>query len=139
MKFKLWGLIDLPPVFSYQVGSELGRSMDGGHRVPDRADGMGCVRLDGGRIALVRNHELQPKHLATGPFAAGTPASAEAFDRIGDAALPGGTMPLLLDSDTLTVEKHYLSLVGMIDRKSTRLNSSHYCAPRMTTYAFKKE
>src|SRR3546814_9514953 len=75
---------------------------------------MGCFRLDGGRIALVRNHELQPKHLATGPFAAGTPASAEAFDRIGDAALPGGTTTLLLDPDTLTVEKQYLSLVGTI-------------------------
>src|SRR3546814_20953652 len=75
---------------------------------------MGCFRLDGGRIALVRNHELQPKHLATGPFAAGTPASEEAFDRIGDAALPGGTTTLLLDPDTLTVEKQYLSLVGTL-------------------------
>src|SRR3546814_2845471 len=46
--------------------------------------------------------------------AAGTPASAEAFDRIGDAALPGGTTTLLLDPDTLTVEKQYLSLVGTI-------------------------
>src|SRR3546814_13390489 len=73
---------------------------------------------------------FRSKHLATAPFAAGTPASAEAFDRIGDAALPGGTTTLLLDPDTLTVEKQYLSLVGTIrncagDRKSTRLNSSH--------------
>src|SRR3546814_12188512 len=92
--------------------------MDDGHRVPDRADGMGCFRLDGGRIALVRNHELQPKHLATGPFAAGTPASAEAFDRIGDAALPGGTTTLLLDPDTLTVEKQYLDRKSVVSGKS---------------------
>src|SRR3546814_9783069 len=44
------GLIDLPPGFSYKVVSELGQAMDDGHRVPDRADGMGCFRLDGGRI-----------------------------------------------------------------------------------------
>src|SRR3546814_8334469 len=64
------GLIDLPPGFSYKVVSELGQAMADGHRVPDRPDGLGRFRLDSGRIPLVRNHELQPKHLAPGPFAA---------------------------------------------------------------------
>lgn len=108
------GLIDLPPGFSYRILSSLGEVMSDGHRVPDNADGMGCFKLDGGKIALVRNHELRPSHLSQGPFAAGMAAPAEAFDSIGGAALPGGTTTLVLDPDTLTVENQYLSLVGTI-------------------------
>ena len=61
------GLIDLPPGFSYQIISQFGDAMSDGYRVPDRADGMGCFRLDSGKLALVRNHELGPKHVASGP------------------------------------------------------------------------
>lgn len=108
------GLIDLPPGFSYRIVSELGQVMSDGHRVPDRADGMGCFQLGGGKIALVRNHELQPKHRADGPFAAGAAVPEEAFDSMAGAALPGGTTTLVLDPASLAVEKQYLSLVGTI-------------------------
>lgn len=108
------GLLDLPPGFSYRILSEFGQSMDDGYRVPDRADGMGCFKLDGGRIALVRNHELLPRHVADGPVVMGSPEPAEVFDRMGGAPLPGGTTTLVLDPDTLTVERQYLSLIGTI-------------------------
>lgn len=108
------GLIDLPPGFSYRVISSLGEAMSDGHRVPDRADGMGCFQLGGGRIALVRNHELQPRHGKDGPFGKTAALPTEAFDSRAGAALPGGTTTLVLDPDSLAVEKQYLSLVGTI-------------------------
>ncbi len=99
------GLIDLPPGFSYRIVSQLGDTMSDGLRVPDRADGMGCLKLDGGRIALVRNHELQPRHLADGPLAAGAAVPEGTFDTVGGAAIPGGTTTLVLDPATLAVEQ----------------------------------
>ena len=109
------GLIDLPPGFSYRILSELGRTMSDGHRVPDHADGMGCFKLDNGKLALVRNHELNVAHVGAGPFAAGMAAPSESFDRTGGGdAIPGGTTTIVLDADTLAVEREYLSLVGTI-------------------------
>src|SRR5687768_14769145 len=60
------GLLDLPRGFSYRVISEFGGPMDDGFVVPDMADGMGCFALDRYRLALVRNHELKPKHIKAG-------------------------------------------------------------------------
>ncbi|MEQ8310812.1 MAG: DUF839 domain-containing protein [Sphingopyxis sp.] len=108
------GLIDLPPGFSYRILSELGQSMTDGHRVPNRADGMGCFKLGGGKIALVRNHELQPRHGGDGPFGKAAALPPEAFDSRAGTALPGGTTTLVLDPDSLAVERQYLSLVGTI-------------------------
>ncbi len=108
------GLIDLPPGFSYRVLSELGQRMSDAYRVPDRADGMGCFQLDGGKIALVRNHELRPRHGGDGPFGNAAALPPEAFDSRGGTALPGGTTTLVLDPDSLAVEREYLSLVGTI-------------------------
>ena len=108
------GLLELPPGFSYRILSSFGDAMNDGNVVPDRADGMGCFKLDNGRVALVRNHELQPKHVADGPFARNGHLPDEAFDRAGGSALPGGTTTLVLDPETLTVEQQYLSLVGTI-------------------------
>lgn len=108
------GLLELPPGFSYRILSSFGDAMNDGNVVPDRADGMGCFKLDNGRVALVRNHELQPKHVADGPFARNGRLPDEAFDRAGGSALPGGTTTLVLDPETLTVEQQYLSLVGTI-------------------------
>lgn len=108
------GLLDLPSGFSYRIISQLGDAMRDGHKVPDRADGMGCIALKDGRIALVRNHELQPKHLADGPLARGLACPSESFDSIGGEALPGGTTTLILNPKTLAVEDQYLSLLGTI-------------------------
>lgn len=110
------GLIDLPRGFSYRIISSLGDAMSDGNKVPDRADGMGCFRLDANRIALVRNHELGAHHAATGPFIGGAHERVTAFDRITASGqpMPGGTTTIVLDARTLTVQSQYLSLVGTI-------------------------
>ena len=101
------GFLDLPEGFSYRVLSRLGDKMDDGGTVPDRADGMGCFDLGGGEIALVRNHELQPKHNAGGPIAKG-------FGKKDGAFLPGGTTTIVLDAETLAVKRQFRSLGGTI-------------------------
>ncbi len=101
------GFLDLPEGFSYRVLSRLGDAMDDGGTVPDRADGMGCFDLGNGEIALVRNHELQPKHNAGGPIAKG-------FGKKDGVFVPGGTTTLVLDAATLQVKRQFRSLGGTI-------------------------
>ncbi|VVT07573.1 alkaline phosphatase PhoX [Erythrobacter sp. EC-HK427] len=103
------GVLDLPEGFSYRVISRLGDMMDDGEGVPDAADGMGCFDLGNGKISLVRNHELRPDRAA--PVAV-----SPAFDTVQRSllALPGGTTTIILDAETLEVERQYRSLAGTI-------------------------
>ncbi len=101
------GLLDLPEGFSCRVISRLGDAMDDGGTVPDRADGMGCFDLGNGEIALVRNHELQPRHDAGGPIAKG-------FGKRNGVFVPGGTTTIVLDAATLSVKRQFRSLGGTI-------------------------
>ncbi|HEU4651184.1 MAG TPA: alkaline phosphatase PhoX, partial [Croceibacterium sp.] len=103
------GLIDLPAGFSYRVISSLGDAMSDGGTVPDQADGMGCFDLGGGRIALVRNHELMPGQDGGGAAGAAYDATAG-----GTVPLPGGTTTIVLDARTLAVEREFRSLAGTI-------------------------
>lgn len=107
------GILDLRPGYAYRVISRAGDVMDDGHVVGDRADGMGCFGLGDGRVALVRNHELQVRHHSSGPF--GSRPVARAYDRSGDGrALPGGTSTLVYDLRSQKVEAQYQSLAGTI-------------------------
>ena len=101
------GFLDLPEGFSYRVISRLGDRMDDGGTVPDRADGMGCFDIGNGEIALVRNHELQPKHDAGGPIAKG-------YGKREGVFVPGGTTTIVLDAKTLQVKRQFRSLGGTI-------------------------
>ena len=102
------GLLDLPTGFSYRVLSALGDTMDDGGRVPDAADGMGCIALRRGKLALIRNHELRPGKDSGG-------ANGLAYDRDSSGAiLPGGTTTLILDQASLQVERQFRSLSGTI-------------------------
>lgn len=102
------GLLDLPKGFSYRVISRLGDTMTDGGRVPDAADGMGCFALPGGKLALVRNHELRPGKDSGG-------ATGATFDRMPDGSpMPGGTTNIVLDAKTLKVERQFRSLSGTI-------------------------
>lgn len=108
------GLLDLPEGFSYRVISEFRGAMSDRNRVPDRADGMGCFAMPDGKIALVRNHELKANHFDDGPFG-DIPSTLETYDHSENGKpLVGGTTTMLLDSQTLAVEREYLSLVGTI-------------------------
>jgi len=100
------GILDLPRGFSYRVLSQLGERMDDGGVVPNAADGMGCFDLGGGKLALVRNHELSPNQ---------GEAVAVPTGYVRDAAglyLPGGTTTIVLDARTLAVERQFRSLAG---------------------------
>ncbi|RZA07718.1 MAG: DUF839 domain-containing protein, partial [Proteobacteria bacterium] len=101
------GVLDLPMGFSYRVISRMGDAMSDGGTVPDRGDGMGCFALPGGKIALVRNHELQPQHDAGGTVSAGY----DVQDGKAGAFLPGGTTTIVLDARTLAVENQFRSLI----------------------------
>ena len=104
------GLLDLPQGFSYRVISSHDTPMSDGGTVPDRADGMGCFDLGNGKLALVRNHELQPQHDG------GEIPSGPAYDTVARSLrpLPGGTTTLVLDAATLELEREYRSLAGTI-------------------------
>ncbi len=109
------GLLDLPRGFSYRVISQFGERMSDGFVVPDRADGMGCFRLDARRVALVRNHELPVKNGKDGPFAGASAATVRSYDRSSSGeVLPGGTTTVVYDMQTGQVEAQHLSLVGTI-------------------------
>ncbi len=102
------GLLDLPQGFSYRVISRLGDVMSDGAKVPDAADGMGCIALPGGKLALVRNHELRPGKDSGG-------ASGAAYDRMADGSpMPGGTTTIILNAATLEREREFRSLSGTI-------------------------
>jgi len=102
-------LIDLPAGFSYRVLSSLGEAMSDGGTVPDQADGMGCFDLGGGKLALVRNHELTATQDSGGAVGA-------AYDTVARSLVPlaGGTTTLVLDARTLDVERQFRSLSGTI-------------------------
>jgi secreted PhoX family phosphatase len=109
------GILDLPRGFSYRIISALGEAMDDGHRVPNHADGMGAIPIDGRRVALVRNHELLPDRQDVGPFKKAPPATFRAFDRAANGMpLPGGTTTIVYDCVSGRVESQYLSLSGTI-------------------------
>lgn len=112
------GYFDLPEGFSYRVLAKAGERMGDGFIVPDNFDGMGCIPLADGRLALVRNHELSLGSESKG--AAGVDPALEQklaamtiFDRgQGGRVLPGGTTTLVLDAKGEQVLGQHLSLAG---------------------------
>src|SRR5687768_11250764 len=64
-------LFDLPEGFSYTVVQRAGEPMSDGLVAPRKMDGMGCFKLGGDRVALVRNHELSPRDMEFGAFGEG--------------------------------------------------------------------
>ncbi|MEP3225864.1 MAG: alkaline phosphatase PhoX [Parasphingorhabdus sp.] len=110
-------LLDLPEGFSYKVISRMGNLMDDGMVVPNAADGMGCIDLGEGKLALIRNHELDHRQLREGPFRSRVDADFKAYDRLSNETkmpIPGGTTTLVYDMATGKVVEEYLSLAGTV-------------------------
>ncbi len=109
-------LLDLPKGFSYQIISRLGNVMRDGNVVPNAADGMGCIDLGEGKVALVRNHELRPSQIREGALREQPKAGFKSYDTHIERGypLPGGTTTLIYDVKTQTLESEWLSLSGTI-------------------------
>ncbi|MEE2566656.1 alkaline phosphatase PhoX [Hyphobacterium marinum] len=115
------GLLDLPRGFNYRIISETGREMSDGLLTPGDFDGMAAFPNADGKIVLIRNHELRPGQEDVSAFG----INAERLDRIdrsrvwdfqpdGSPQL-GGTTHVILNPDTLRVEREFMSLAGTYD------------------------
>ncbi len=113
-------ILNLPEGFSYKIISKLGDAMDDGFLVPGLADGMAAYEGPGGKIAVIRNHEVSPRDSKNGPFGADMKLRAnlpaEHFYDYGHGKYPclGGTTTFIYNPSTGEVEKQWLSLAGTI-------------------------
>jgi uncharacterized protein len=112
--------ISLPQGFSYTSFSRTGDRMDDGLAVPGAHDGMATFPGPKGTTLIVRNHELSPGSVKSGPYAKSETAWADMdksklYDR-GRDELPciGGTTTLVFDTKSQTLLRHYYSLAGTI-------------------------
>jgi uncharacterized protein len=120
----------LPPGFRQTVVSPAGALMDDGLLVPGKHDGMGVFDGGGGKVLLVRNHEIDPAMgIALGAFGPKLEHLAK-VDRArlydaGAAGVPclGGTTTVLFDPQRQVVERHFLSVCG------TSVNCAGGCTP----------
>jgi secreted PhoX family phosphatase len=101
------GILDLPAGFSYRVISRVGTKMHDGYRVPGHFDAMGLFEANG-QLVLMRNHEVAPGEVAMGPY----PEGVKAPERAYDPAAYGGVTRLLIDRESLLVQREELALCG---------------------------
>jgi secreted PhoX family phosphatase len=114
------GVLNLPKGFSYKIISKQGNTMNDGFFTPGKADGMATFAGPGGKVILVRNHEISPGALEDSPFGIknellGKIDKNKLYD-FGRGELPalGGTTTLIYNLRTQSVETEYLSLAGTI-------------------------
>ena len=114
------GLLDLPDGFHYSVISAAGETMDDGYYAPDHFDGMDCFALGGSRVALVRNHELEPQNGSRGATRgeeslARRLAGEMHFGKDSSGlVLPGGTSTIVYNLRSGRREEQFLSLAGTV-------------------------
>lgn len=113
------GLLDLPEGFSYRILSKTGQRMTDGFKVPGKPDGMAAFAGPGGKVILVRNHELAVSMSKVGPFEDNRRVPENlARDRFYDPGPEsgppylGGTTTLVLDPASGEVLEQFLSLTG---------------------------
>jgi secreted PhoX family phosphatase len=113
-------VFDLPAGFSYEIVAQAGETMNDGFYMPQKFDGMGCLPLGGGRVALVRNHELKILDHDRDAFGLGSHlADRIARDKVYDwtddgRPFGGGTTTTVYDLKTRKVERQHLSLAGTL-------------------------
>ena len=115
------GVLDLPEGFDYTVLSRAGTLMDDGLLVPGGCDGMAAFAGEGGRVVLVRNHELDAQRgpMVGTAFGAGDARLANVdrarlYDAGGEGPSYGGTTTLVLAPGARQVEAQFLSLGGTL-------------------------
>lgn len=96
--------------------------MSDGLLTPGRPDGMATFPGTGGKVILIRNHELMPGQ--AGPFGTdneflGKISAGSIYDPgSGEKVCPGGTTTLVIDEPAQKVEKSFLSLAGTLNNCS---------------------
>ncbi len=111
-------LLDLPAGFSYTAFSRTGEWMDDDLRVPGAHDGMAAFPGPNGRTILIRNHELLPNaqdlsaHGGDDRLKQQIPNKYVFDPGQGKQPAVGGTTTLVFNTQTQTLEKHFLSLTG---------------------------
>lgn len=114
------GIMNLPKGFSYKIISRRGDQMDDGLISPGRNDGMATFEGPGGKVIIIRNHEVTSDDVENGPFG----ENRELLSKIdpsyvydygfGKNPSLGGTTTLVYNEATQEVELEYLSLAGTI-------------------------
>ena len=114
------GILNLPKGFRYKIVSRQGQKMSDGFYSPGRNDAMATFPGPDGKVLIVRNHEVTPDDMESGPYG----LKNELFSKIDPALLYdpgkrqfpglGGTTTLLYNEKTGLVEKEFLSLAGTI-------------------------
>lgn len=112
------GILSLPVGFSYRVIARRGQEMSDGLLVPGQPDCMGAFPGPAGSTILVCNHENDVEPAKVGAFGEHYERlprvdRAKMFDA-GQLKKPllGGTTTLVVETKTLEVKKHFLSLAG---------------------------
>ena len=112
------GILNLPEGFTYKIIARKGEPMSDGMVHPDKPDGMATFKGSNGQIILLRNHELMPTNFsAFGKEEAYLKKidQSKIYDlRFGNLPCNGGTTTLVINEETLEVEKSWLSLVGTL-------------------------
>jgi secreted PhoX family phosphatase len=102
------GLLDLPRGFRYRVFSREGvDALDDGRPVPAAHDGMAAFSVGRGRVALVRNHEIDPEAVEEDGVAPVPHVPGHTYDPNGT----GGTTTVVVDQDR-RLRSHRVSLAG---------------------------
>jgi secreted PhoX family phosphatase len=96
----------LPAGFTYKTFGQFGTAMTDGFITPPIHDGMGVYDAGGGKLRIVRNHELGEGNDIPAGTVIGDPATA------WDHKAPGGTVTLQVDATTAELESHWISLNG---------------------------
>lgn len=113
-------ILSLPKGFSAKVISRKGDVMTDGLLTPGAYDGMGVFKWKKDKMFLIRNHELSPGAIASGPFG----KNNEFLNKIdknniydfgkGDSMCYGGTTTMVYNEKIQKIETEYLSLIGTV-------------------------
>ena len=96
----------LPPGFTYHTFGAFGSAMSDGFITPPIHDGMAAFDVGGGKLRIVRNHELGEGNDIPPGTVIGDPATA------WDKRAPGGTTTIEVDADTAEYLGSWISLNG---------------------------
>lgn len=113
-------ILSLPEGFSAKVISRKGDLMSDGFYTPGAFDGMGVFKAKNNKMILIRNHELSPGAIGSGPFGKNNELLSKVdkndiydFGK-SDRLCYGGTSTLVYDEKLQKAELQYLSLIGTV-------------------------